>query len=129
MVQTDANRRIGTRIDVVVPVTVMPAPEGRRGLRRVVQSKLKGRITNVSVSGAEVVSRPAKWIGPRSRLLIGNEKGAALVEVRRVEKLDKDKIRWGVIYVEIEPEFAADLNQAAGYRQDEDLAWRWDRAD
>lgn len=129
MVQTDANRRIGARTEVVVPVIVMPAPEGARGLRKLLSAKLKGRITNVSVSGAEVVSRPAKWIAVRSRVLLGDEHGAALVDIRRVEQIGKDKVRWGVIFVEIDPEFEAVLHQAAGFRQDDDLAWRWDRAD
>lgn len=129
MVNTEANRRIGARNPVVVPVTVMHAPEGRRGLRRILAAKLKGRITNVSVSGAEIVTRPAPWITPRTRVLLGDETGAALVEVRRVEPVAKDKIRWGVIFIEIDPAFEAALHQAAGYDQDQDLSWRWNRAD
>lgn len=129
VVQTEANRRIGARTEVVVPVVVMPAPDGPRGLRRLVSAKLKGRITNVSVSGAEVVTRPAKWIAVRHRVMLGDEHGAALAEIRRVESLGKDKVRFGVIFVEMDPEFEVELHKAAGFRQDDDLAWRWDRGD
>ncbi len=129
MVNTEANRRIGARNPVAVPVTVMHTPDGRRGLRRIVAAKLKGRITNVSVSGAELVTRPVPWIKPRARVLIGDETGAALAEVRRVDHVEKDKIRWGVLFIEIDPAFEAALHQASGYDQDQDQSWRWNRAD
>lgn len=129
MVNTEANRRIGARNPVVVPVTVMQAPDGRRGLRRIVAAKLKGRITNVSVSGAEIVTRPVPWIAERTRVLVGNESGAALAEVRRIDQVGKDKIRWGVLFIEVDPAFEAALHQAAGFSQDTDQAWRWNRPD
>ena len=128
MADTSTNRRIGVRNDAAIPVTVELPPERKRGFRRIVVRKLDGLITQLSVSGAEIECRPLAGFQVPGRAQINGQQGSALVEVRRVEELPDGRVRYGALFVSIDPAFEAALHATACDGRDGQVDWHWNAA-
>ena len=116
-------QRIGARITVNVSAQFQPIRRNKSMFRRDPRPK-PATITNLSVSGAQVESGSCGLeVRDRARLITGD--GSALVIIRRVEQIDKDACRYGVEFVEVEPQLGVYINQlCVGARADE-VDWRW----
>lgn len=128
MADTFADRRIGSRAPVRIPVTVQMPPEKKRALRRIVVRRIDGFITDLSVTGAEIECRQTEWLQARAHVLIGNDDGAGSVEIRRVEPIGNGQARYGVLFLELDTAFAAALHNMSTGGLGGQFDWRWDKA-
>ncbi len=124
MVNNAANRRIGSRVTVELTVTLQAAPK-QKGLRRSNGRAAKARITNLSVTGAEVECSGIDGLNVRDKAILTGAEGRAVVEIRRVTRVDRRHVVYGVLFDDIDPAFATALNRATSGDDSEDLDWRW----
>jgi hypothetical protein len=120
------NRRIGSRTAVDVAVRIGPIP--KRGLLRRSTPAVSGHLTNLSVSGAVVECTGCGGLAKGDHTFLTGAEGRALVEVRRVEELGDKRFRYGLLFVEIDPDFQVALNEASQGNARVGLEWRWDSA-
>ena len=128
MADTFADRRIGSRSPVRIPVTVHMPPEKKRALRRIVVRSVDAFITDLSVTGAEIECRQTEWLQVRAHVLIGNDDGAGTVEIRRVEPTRDGQARYGLLFLEMDPAFAAALHNESTGGLGGQFDWQWDKA-
>ena len=124
MVNNAANRRIGSRVTVEMTVTLQPAPK-QKGLRRSNGRAVKGRVTNLSVTGAEIECAGIDGLLVRDKAILTSDDGRAVVEIRRVTRIDRRRVVYGVLFDDIDTAFANALNRATAGDDSQELDWRW----
>jgi len=119
------NRRIGSRTDVQIPVTLRRPSQGfswRPGRH------VEAVIVNMSVTGIEVECTSLPGVTPRDRLIVEAENGTATAELRRIETLGKKQVRYGLLFLEIDAPFETAMNQIATGLGRDQIDWRWETA-
>lgn len=119
------NRRIGSRTDVQIPVTLRRQRQGFswRGSRHV-----EAVIVNMSVTGVEVECTPLPGVTPHDRVIVEAENGAATAELRRIETLGTKRVHYGLLFLEIDAPFETAMNQIATGLGRDQIDWRWQTA-
>lgn len=64
----------------------------------------------------------------RDRARIITDEGVAVVEIRRVERIDRKRVSYGVRFLAVDPDLTVRFNQAAVGGRGDEIDWRWSTA-
>ena len=120
------NRRIGSRTDVRVPVTLQR--QQQRGFLRRRGRHVEAVILNVSVSGLEVECHPLPATDLHDRLIVRTSQGTAMADLRRIQVIADDLVRYGLLLLESDRGFESVMYEIASSLHAEPVDWVWETA-
>ena len=126
MRSTIGNKRIGERTPVELKARLAPAPRSSSFLRRNPKGQ-SGTITNLSVSGAEIECSPVS-VEVRDKATLELPEGKAVVEIRRIEPVNRSRVRYGLQFLSIDPSLVVFFNQLSAGSDSDEIDWRWSTA-
>lgn len=126
MRSTISNMRIGERVHVSLQAQVQPIPRKSSLFSRSPKAR-KAAITNLSVSGAEIECVPLP-VEVRDKATLQLPEGKAVVEIRRIEPVHKNRVRYGLQFLSIDPNLVVFFNQMSSGDRTDEIDWRWTTA-